>query len=345
MENSQAFRLLRCRSANPEINCTADASFGNASWTKIASGATQSGTCLTGYATASGAPLRYCNIDGTWSQTVTNACKRTSGVCPRAHRAHLVPCAFCARLTEPPFSPSRPPRVTPLPVITCAATSAYGNATFATATYSTVATGTCNAGYTTSGSAPTLSCSSTGVWGTVSNPCVGACRRRGGTATGGTWRDGSAQGNDICADSTHASAVFHRGRSVPPRTALTCAAITSDASTSWPAGVAGSPSNIVVGTCKSGYYVATGSPYRGCNIAGTFDAITNPCIGAFEPSSPFLPRREALTCVLCACGLVPAAQPSPARRSRRPTATTPPGRPARCPAASLAPAPPATAAR
>ena len=52
-----------------------------------------------------------------------------------------------------------------------------------------------------------------------------------------------------------------------------------------------------------------------------------------------------LTCVLCACGHVPAAQPSPARRSRRPTATTPPGRPARCPAASLAPAPPATAAR
>ena len=94
MENSQAFRLLRCRSANPEINCTADASFGNASWTKIASGATQSGTCLTGYATASGAPLRYCNIDGTWSQTVTNACKRTSGVCPRAP---LLPIPAAAR--------------------------------------------------------------------------------------------------------------------------------------------------------------------------------------------------------------------------------------------------------
>ena len=45
----------------------------------------------------------------------------------------------------------------------------------------------------------------------------------------------------------------------------------------WSATVAGSPPTLVSGTCAPGTYVATGAPYRGCDINGTFSPIKNPC--------------------------------------------------------------------
>jgi len=68
---------LRTRGGHAEINCTAQASFANASWVQTASGTMQAGICATGFVTTT-SPLRYCQIDGTWSSAISNPCLRRS---------------------------------------------------------------------------------------------------------------------------------------------------------------------------------------------------------------------------------------------------------------------------
>lgn len=69
---------FRARTRGAGINCTAN-TFSNAAWDVTASDSTAAGTCVAGY---TGSPLRYCQIDGTWSTTVSNPCTgqhRTAG--------------------------------------------------------------------------------------------------------------------------------------------------------------------------------------------------------------------------------------------------------------------------
>ena len=73
-----------------EINCVAEPGYADANWALTAAGTTAAGTCVAGF--VAGAPLRTCQIDGTWSSTITNPCQRTparAATCPFASQHGL----------------------------------------------------------------------------------------------------------------------------------------------------------------------------------------------------------------------------------------------------------------
>ena len=81
----QVARIGAC-SGGAGINCSTDLGFQNADWPLTPSDTTASGTCESGY--YPGAPLRYCQLTGTWSSTVVNPCQGQSATALRT--------AFCS---------------------------------------------------------------------------------------------------------------------------------------------------------------------------------------------------------------------------------------------------------
>jgi hypothetical protein len=209
------------------------------------------GTCVPGFRPTdpSRPPQRLCPGAGTYSATVDNACQQ----------------------------------------IFCPAQTGFNNADWAPVPAGSTATGVCVAGYLAG--VPQRACLIDGTWdNTVTSPCQPiVCplmpNRNGatfnatnaGTTIVGTCLPGYYQ--DTNPPTLACSIVgTWAGAVVNPCIQLTCPAVTSDPSTTWPSGVAGSPPTFVLGACKPGYYVAAGVPFRGCAIDGTFTDPQNPCL-------------------------------------------------------------------
>ena len=150
----------------PEIYCPLDASYSDASWPQTAASSTAAGTCAAGFIT--GAPLRTCQIDGTWSLTVVNPCQRALPVatvrCSHLHDGMIVDNTVHGRCF---------PRGCAHPAITCPAyTDSNGNV-FPATDAGSIGNGTCVPGFEEDVSAPSQGCDITGNWlGTISTPCI-----------------------------------------------------------------------------------------------------------------------------------------------------------------------------
>ena len=148
--------------------------FNNAEWSLTNSLTKGTGACVEGY---TGAPLRVCQADGTWSTSVTNPCSRTS----RWRRGHgeaggRVWSEMRARAAQPTRRRARAnARLWPhlSTELQCPVSTTTGASWPITAAGS-AASGTCTTGYVadTAGT-PTRNCLITGVWdSTVATPCL-----------------------------------------------------------------------------------------------------------------------------------------------------------------------------
>ena len=167
----------RCRSWYAGNVCQAS-TFANATWPATNSGVNATGTCIDGYGSASSA-TRLCNLNGVFSSTVIAACQRTrrwlgphSAALPReigrAGDGRLVVrvtdvlgmgVARCAARPTPGQSIG----------LFCASVSSEQQASWPLTYSGDVAIGTCEAGWT---GTPARTCSLTGVFGSISNPCT-----------------------------------------------------------------------------------------------------------------------------------------------------------------------------
>ena len=284
----------RCRSWYAGNVCQAS-TFANATWPATNSGVNATGTCIDGYGSASSA-TRLCNLNGVFSSTVIAACQRTrrwlgphSAALPReigrAGDGRLVVrvtdvlgmgVARCAARPTPGQSIG----------LFCASVSSEQQASWPLTYSGDVAIGTCEAGWT---GTPARTCSLTGVFGSISNPCTR------------TW-DGRADcGRSACScqqarcltPALRASvrggggggragvgALMRRRPPSPPGhrciapPGITCSAVT-DNYISWPQTLSG---EAATGACVPGW-AATGSvaPTRECQLTGAFDTVSGSC--------------------------------------------------------------------
>ena len=269
-----------------QLACSVQQAFKNADWPSTLSGATATGTCVSGYG---GTTQRQCKLDGTWSDDVSPACARN--VCPADTFGNATWPANTLSMTSAvgtcvagfTGNPSRACNAdgswsssitNPCVQLFCPVTQLNDANWPHTAAGTANVSGECVSGY--SGS-PVRGCDLNGNWQTVTVPCT---RNRCDAVTEGfanwTATDSLTSVSATCqagyqgSPSRTCGADGTFGEIINPCQRIMCSAHNQD-NAQWSDTGSGVPAN---GVCDLGW---TGSPTRECSITGTWGSIVSSC--------------------------------------------------------------------
>jgi len=277
--------------------CAGETAF-NAEWPQTLSDLFAEGACGDGY---EGTPTRYCHLNGTWAATVQQPCTRrvcaaeaAGGMVWNATLAGDVATGACQPGYASAGSLGAPTRLCqmdgtwaaavsePCVRITCDAVPEDGHAAWNQTYSGDIAVGTCLPGWS---GAPYRTCLTSGVFGTIQNPCVQ------NKCAGGTWANatfvtaiaGTVGNVGTCLPGFNGTIARDCGldgnwtNAVGECVQLYCSAVDDttdpDFLATFPAAAAGT---VAIGTCVSG---KNGRPQRRCLADGEWDDVVllNPC--------------------------------------------------------------------
>ena len=285
-----------------QIYCNATTT-GTASFATTIAGQTATGTCQPGLG---GLVQRVCSIVGQWGPPVGTCVQlycpfnddgqQTFVSSPVNTTAIQGTCNTGFTLGSSQTNPTRncllnqtwSAVVNPCVPITCANQTA-GNAVFATTNAGSTVFGTCIAGYTGNGVAsPSRTCSSTGAWSAVTNPCVLLTCPAGDTSFNAAWP------SNIAAGTSAVLGVCSAGYAgAPTRNCLingqwqlsvggsACVQVfcpnRTEEFANWPLTPTGAvDTTVTINSCIPTYTFTT-NPSRTCNTDGSWGPISNPC--------------------------------------------------------------------